>query len=112
MNLFYRNKPINIIKDLPAVNNDPLINYEKIHRNNISKPTFKLETITMNELKIHMKNMKTSKSAGVDTITMKTIKMFQKTMEPALLNIVNTSILTNTFPNSLKISKILPNLKP
>ena len=56
--------------------------------------------------------MKNTQSSGVDTITMKTLKMFQETLEPALLNIVNTLILTNTFPNSLKISKVLPHLKP
>ena len=46
--------------------------------------------------------MKNTNSSGVDTITMKTLKMFQETLEPSILNIVNTSILTNTFPNSLK----------
>ena len=33
MNLYYRDKPLNIINKLPKANNDLLINYAKIHKN-------------------------------------------------------------------------------
>ena len=56
--------------------------------------------------------MKPSKALGIDSISMKTIKDFLPSIEAALLNIVNTSILTNTYPTQLNISKIMPHLKP
>ena len=43
---------------------------------------------------------------------MKTVKDHLKSIEPALLNIVNTSISTNTFPSNLKTQLIYPALKP
>jgi hypothetical protein len=43
---------------------------------------------------------------------MKTIKENMKTIEPALLNIVNTLITIITFPDNLKTQLILQALKP
>ena len=34
MNQYYRDKPISIVNDLPKANNDPLKNYNKIHKKN------------------------------------------------------------------------------
>ena len=111
MNEYYKYKPVKVRGEIPDGKSDPLLNYKKIHSNNSYKPTFKLETILMSQLRNHMKSMKATNSTGVDGISMKTLKMLQDTIEPVLLNIINTSIVTNTFPNSLKIAKILPNHK-
>ena len=70
-----------------------------------------LRSINMTELRDILKRMKPTKSTGTDTINMKIIKLIEKTLEPAILNIINTSITTNTYPDNLKIQKILPTLK-
>ena len=76
------------------------------------KPYMEFETITMFDLRNIMKNIKPSKALGVDSISMKTLKDFLPSIENALLNIINASIVTNTYPTSLNISKIMPQLKP
>ena len=42
---------------------------------------------------------------------MKTLKSIQKPIEPAILNLVNTCIQMQTYPENLKCSKALPLLK-
>ena len=76
------------------------------------KPNFQLTVITLNQLRLIVKNMKPTTSCGTDSINMETLKTQMSAIEDALLNIVNTSITTNTFPTNLKTQKILPNLKP
>ena len=66
----------------------------------------------MHTLKQTMKNIKPYKALGIDTISMKTLIDFMPAIEAALLNIINSSISTNTYPDSLSISKIMPILKP
>ena len=55
--------------------------------------------------------MKSTNSTGWDTISMRTIKILQKQLESALLNLINTSISTQTYPDNMKHSKAIPLLK-
>ena len=112
MNKAYIQKPIDIVNKIPETNTDPLINYKKLVRDKNQELEFELKTINMEDLRRIVKNLKPTTSAGTDTINMKTIKENMKTIEPALLNIVNTSISTNTYPDNLKTQLILPALKP
>ena len=69
---------------------------------------FQLRTINMTELKTTIKNMKASNSAGVDGISVKTLKKIIRPLYPAILNLVNNCITTSTYPEALKISKVIP----
>ena len=66
----------------------------------------------MYELKSLMKRMKPSKALGSDNIAMKSLKDCFISIDNVLLNIVNTTIITNTYPTELNIAKIMPHLKP
>ena len=65
----------------------------------------------MQQLRQTLNTMKSTKSTSWDTISIKTIKKLQKQIEPALLNLINTTILTQTYPDNLKTSKAIPLLK-
>lgn len=66
----------------------------------------------MSDLRQTLTKLWSTKSAGQDGITMKLIKQYRRVIEKPLLNIINSSISSNTFPDSLKIAKIIPKLKP
>ena len=55
--------------------------------------------------------MKSTKSTGWDTISMKTLKCIQKQIEPAVLNLINSTIQMQQYPDNLKASKAIPLLK-
>jgi hypothetical protein len=56
-------------------------------------------------------NMRPTQSAGLDTISIKILKESFEIFAHPILNIVNTSIETGLFPNSLKTSKVIPVIK-
>ena len=62
----------------------------------------------MNELKLSIKEMRSAPSSGVDGISMKSLKRILRPLYPALLNMVNTAISMATYPNKLKIARIVP----
>ena len=111
MNNFFINKPKKLESKINQSNTNPIQNYRKIVNNIFPKPKFSLNTITMHEMRNHIKNMKNSNSIGIDTISIKIIKSVLPMIEAALLNIINTSICTNTYPTALNIAKIIPQLK-
>ena len=45
---------------------------------------------------------------GWDDISMRSIKQAQKELQPLILHLLNKTILTTTFPNLLKIAKVIP----
>ena len=55
-----------------------------------------------------MKEMKPTASSGVDGLSLKTIKRITKPLLKSILNLVNTTINTATYPKSLKISRVVP----
>ena len=85
---------------------DPLIKYKK----SICPPktTFTFEKISMSDLRKIVSKMKGTGSMGVDDISLKSIKQAQRELEPLLLHLINRSIATTTFPDVLKISKVVP----
>ena len=112
MNKAYIRKPMDIVNEIPKTNKDPLINYKKLVEGKKQTLSFELKTINMEDLRKIVRKFKSTTSAGTDSINMKIIKENMKTIEPALLNIVNTSITMNTYPDNLKTQLILPALKP
>ena len=102
-------KNIKLQRNIPTTTTDPLTNYRKLMTN--KNTTFELKTITMQELRTTMKQMKATNSTSWDNISMKTLKNVQKIIEPALLNLINTSIQLKLYPDNLKGSKAIPLLK-
>ena len=97
-------KNIRIFRDIPKTEVNPLENYKKLVQG--KKPNFKIEHISMSTLRKTLNNMKATPSTGIDQISMKTIKKLQKTLEASLLNLINTTIGTTEYPQSLKKAKL------
>ena len=102
-------KNIRLHRSIPATNLDPLTNYKKLMGDKTTK--FKLNTITMLDMRKILNTRKSTNSTGWDTISIKTLKTIQKPIEQVLLNIINTSISTQNYPDNLKHSKAIPLLK-
>ena len=65
----------------------------------------------MSTLRKTLNKMKSTPSTEVDLISMKTLNNLQKPLEPAILNLINTTTGTTEYPIKLKKSKIIPLLK-
>ena len=89
---------------------DPLENFRKSFHPN--PQTFNFESINMCELRKVISTMSPTASTTTDYISMKTIKQARKSLEPQLLNLVNSIIQTTIYPNNLKTTKVIPIPKP
>ena len=49
---------------------------------------------------------------GYDAISNKTLRKIAPEMAPIIAHLINSIIRTGIFPNNLKVSKIIPILKP
>ena len=96
-------------RNVPKTNTDPMTNYNKAtqHINN----KLSLRQINMSQLKNTLKSIKPTGSTGIDTISTRTLKNLDKSINPLLLNLVNTTITTDQYPDALKTSKAVPILK-
>ena len=96
-------------RQIPKTNTDPLKNYRKLTQG--KNLNFSIKNVSMTELRQLLKKTKPTPSTGDDGISLKTLKNLLPTIEKALLNLVNTTIGTATYPTTLKIAKIVPLLK-
>ena len=70
-----------------------------------------LQPLTVGELNNMVKSFNANKAPGHDNISMKIIhQSFQNIAQP-LVTIINTSLSTGVFPESLKIAKVIPVFK-
>lgn len=109
LNQSYIDKAKSIAESIQKSKIDPLVNYSRIVEGKHLE--FKLRTISMSELKLSIKKMRATNSTGFDSISMRLIKQSAAVLYRPLLNMVNSSLTTNTFPNTLKTAKIIPILK-
>lgn len=109
LNEEYIRRAEEILNEIPKSDTDPMINYNKMLNGRQLKMS--LKTISMADLKKVMRSMRPTKSTAEDGISMKLVKQAQQVLFKPLLNLVNTSITTNTFPEDLKTAKIIPILK-
>ena len=93
-------------------NIDPLDGFRRLVEGKELVDSMSISPISCYCLHKLVKQMKPTKSCGVDGISMKLIKDYWSYLEPAIHNLVTQSILHNTFPTSLKVSKVVPVLKP
>ena len=70
-----------------------------------------LEDTTIDEIGTIIETLSINKATGHDGISTKVIKMLKSIISPFLCEIVNTSFKEGTFPNCLKIAKVIPCFK-
>lgn len=76
------------------------------------KHTFSLPEITLAQTIKIIDDAQHSHSTGHDAISMHIIKQIKHKIAPHLTHMINCIIRTNTFPDTLKLSRITPILKP
>lgn len=89
--------------DYDAVNLDTYIKNKILNDIQFSIPFMKLS-----DLITAMKSLDVTKATGLDGLTPKILKTSSKIIAPALLKIINTSLLNGQFPASCKLAKIKP----
>ena len=90
---------------------DPLDAQPKI-TTPINKPTIKNSIVLTNtdsaEVFTIISHLKSSSSCGHDQISVKVIKCVAEWISPVLASLINHSFLTGTFPELLKVAKVIP----
>ena len=109
LNLQILEKASKTIQKIPKSQVDPLENYSKIMGDKTC--TFSIKSISLTDLRKSITTMKASNSAGMDTITSRTIKKLITVLDIPILNMVNSSITTRSYPSNLKLAKIIPLFK-
>ena len=112
MNHYFTQKVSQIRQNLQPTNLDPMINFDKLMEGKNLENGFKINKITMQQLRTTINKMKPSNSVGTDGISIHFIKDYLPYLEKPLLNLTNQSIHQGIFPHSLNTSKIIPILKP
>ena len=109
MNSFFIKKVKNLQKRIPPSKDNPL----KYLQQAMSTRTcnFKIECVHPDEVLRIVRNLKNSKSTGLDDIDTNTLKLIIHDILPAFTHIINLSLTTLTFPKSWKLAKVIPLLK-
>ena len=106
LNRQYVRRVNKIVEEMEETEIDPMTNYNRSIRT--TPTTFTFKKLSMSELRIIVNKMKSTGSTGNDDISMRNIKQAQRELEPVILHLVNRCITTTTFPESLKISRVVP----
>lgn len=73
--------------------------------------TMELKTITYKEIKTAIDDLKPKHSKDIHSISTHLIKEFNNYLIPPLLDIFNSSLISNQFPTKMKLTKVIPILK-
>ena len=73
--------------------------------------SFTFETVTTEIVSKEIKNLKAKSSAGHDGLSTILLKLISENIVHVLTNIINQSLCTGIFPDSLKIGKVNPVFK-
>ena len=92
---------------MPRQKKDPLSTLKELMSDR-NTPAFSLSAVAPAEVDTIIKNLKNSKSAGVDELDTYILKLTRKHIVPAVCHIVNLSIQYRKFPTKWKISKVVP----
>ena len=100
INKLCKNKINKIIKKIPESKNDPMVNYQ----NTIKQPkkSYAVQRSRYQPNKKIISNMKYNSSAGNYNISGKMIKIITKILLPLIVELVNETIRTKSFPNITK----------
>ena len=109
LNEYFQEKVKNIKENIPNQKLDPMINYKKMVNHPSNK--FNFTEINMTQLDSIFSNLKKSTSTIDDGISMAMINLMKSEIKPLLLNLINSTIRSNKFPQKFKISKIISHFK-
>ena len=109
MNSFFISKIKSLREKIPYTRSDPL----KYMKDAMSARncTFKLDLVTLTDVKKLIMGLKNSNATGVDYLNTRTIKLGVHVLAPAICHIINLSISSKTFPDQWKWHKVVPLLK-
>ena len=109
LQIHFINKIIQIRNKFKPPHMDPIYLLKRL----IVKPLsqFKLKEITLEVTKKIIKAMKASNTVGFDRISSKVLKLSLDLSAVLLTHAINVSIRTSTFPEALKVARVLPILK-
>ena len=108
LNRQYLGRIRKLVTDMGEQHHDPLKDYIKSVGPTSS---FTFNIISMAQLRYELSRMKSTGSTGEDDISVQLIKQAQSQLEPMILHLVNRIIKSRTYPEPLKISKIVLILK-
>ena len=109
MNSFFIEKVKNLRANLPPCTSDPLSHLKMAMATRTS--IFALKPVHPDTVVNVVKNLKNSKSTGLDNIDVRTLKIIVEDIAPALTHVINLSITSMVFPNVWKLAKLVPLLK-
>ena len=110
MNLFWNVKIQKIRIGFKAIYFNPLIFLHNLIP--APKRVFKIPHITIGDVVSIIKKSKNSSSRGFNETSMKFLKISPAAFAPHITFPINRSLMAGVFPSILKISRILPILKP
>ena len=73
--------------------------------------SFLFSHTTENDVKTVIEKLRTNAAIGYDSISIKFIKNFSSIFIPVLTKLINEAIQAGSFPNAMKIAKVLPIFK-
>ena len=101
-NEYYINKVKDIRRNMPRQRKDPLATVRKIMSGkNVS---FTPSAVSPDEVDKNIKDLKNSKSSGVDNLDTYILKLTRKHIVPSVCHIINLSIQNKKFPTKWKIA--------
>ena len=109
MNEFFVNKVTNLRGSIPPCRKDPLDRVRNLMQSR--NCSFSLRFAHPDDISKVIKNLKSSKSSGLDDIDSYVLKLACEEVTPAITHIVNLSIGQSYFPTFWKTSKVIPLFK-
>ena len=109
MNEFFVNKVNALRSNIPACRTNPLDRVSTLMEGRTC--SFSLKAAHPDEVSKVIKNMKSSKSCGLDNIDSYILKLACDELTPAITHIINLSIEQRCFPAGWKTSKVIPLFK-
>ena len=105
-NEYYIKKVRDIRRNMAKEKNDPLATVRKFM--NGRDVNFSLSSVSPETVDKIIRDLKNSKSSGVDDIDTYILKLIRKHIVPSVCHIINLSILNRRFPSKWKMAKVVP----
>ena len=106
MNNYFVSKVKNLRENLPPNQGDPLSLLRRIMANR--KCSFKLKCVHPDTVSKIISKMRSSSSCGLDHLNSRIIKLARPHLVPVITHLINLSISSQRFPESWKVSKVVP----
>ena len=109
MNSFFTGKVNDLRANLPHPSGDPLEPLRSVMSSRACH--LSLKSVHPDEVLKIVKELKNTKSTGLDDIDATTLKLVISDILPAVTHVINLSLLNLEFPNKWKLAKVVPLLK-